>query len=107
MPFAIPVLLRIAHWAGSGAVRWALRYRFAGYIASLALDAAKRPEDQHAYRNTLDGAKGYPSPTRRVFFEILKSIVEEAVWAAFLQHAIYAAKTDPTLEDVAADVIAS
>lgn len=106
MPF-IWWVIRAFRWFGPAAARWTLRNFAAGYLASLATAATKPDEKQDIYGETLKEAGKYPSALRRIFFDVLKGAVEEVVWTAFVNYARRTRETDPSLKDVADDVIST
>jgi hypothetical protein len=106
MPF-IWWVIRAFRTFGPAAARWTLRNFAAGYLASLAIAATKPHEEQEVFRDTLRETSKYPSALRRIFFDVLRSAIEEAVWTAFVSYARQIRETDPELKDAADDVIAA
>ena len=98
-------VIRAFRWLGPAAARWSLRNFAAAYLAALATAARNPSEDHDVYRETLQEAGKYPSTLRRIFFEVLKGTIEEAVWTAFVNYARRVRENDPALKDVADDVI--
>ena len=106
MPF-IWWVIRAFRLFGPTVARWTLRNFAAGYLVSLAIAATQPHDEQEVYRDTLRETSKYPSALRRIFFEVLRSAIEEAVWAAFVKYARRVRETDPDLKDAADDVIAA
>jgi hypothetical protein len=92
---------------GPPVARWTLRNFAAGYLIALAIAATKPHEEQDVFGDTLRETSKYPSALRRIFFEVLRSTIEEAVWAAFVNYARRVRETDPELKDAADDVLAT